>query len=303
MVEQQRIQAITKYGITIGQLSKQPNIGGNEFEDWFANVVDESVKIGQANGKIKGVISVGGVSTNFGSYQVDYLKDVVDETLRATAIAAYKGAKTALQTASVEEDSKNKTHSSVQGKIDTKGKYFKIEVNIKDDYLSQIIPLLAQSAFTDKAYISGKKDDLRLGQTNPFRVFVAVCGGVSDDIIERWYRMLNCMNKHSYHDAPELFYQIRYAYELTGYGQKYNLDVLNKLLGDFNLGARFLIYYNGSVIIVLSTAKILEDMVIKMKQGITKTQMIHGQITPEYALYAKIKLRMTSYNPVAFEFG
>jgi hypothetical protein len=72
---------------------------------------------------------------------------------------------------------------------------------------------------------------------------MAVSGDIDYSLrLRHWYAMLQCMDEHESHGAPRLFYELRYIYELTGYGGTYIREAIQEI---FAKGARFFLYLFG----------------------------------------------------------
>lgn len=239
---------------------------------------------------------------NLGSQTVDIYKNISDdisnEVTKKLIDETYKDIRPKLEKDADEAHKKLGINARVQGKIDNAMKYIDFEVTTENPILQKVLPLLAQATFSDKAYLT--TGDVALGQTNSFRVFLAVSGeGSAEEKVYHWYRMLTCMDHHGYHNASSLFYQIRYMYELTGYGLKYTENKINEALG--NLGAKYFIYYHGGNVRVVSTAVIINDLINAVRDNhYFETHSAKYGSQKNYALYAKLKMRMQNG---IFEFG
>lgn len=240
---------------------------------------------------------------NLGSKYVDIFKNITDDLENETVNETMKKFYTGIKNKLIEDDKKAKEKrkksqfvSSVQGKIDVAKKYIDFKVIVNDPVLEKVLPLLAESSFTIKAYKT--MDTVKIGQTNPYRVFLATSdkGSIKQKTYQ-WIRMLYCMDLHPTENAALLFYQIRYIYELTGYGQQYVENKISEALGQ--TGAKYFIYYHpGTGVKVLSTAVIINnflDMVKNDKYFETYSSKYGGDYkNPQkhYALYARLKMRM-----------
>ena len=121
---------------------------------------------------------------------------------------------------------------------------------------------------------------------------------LKNSIPYHWEKMLSCMDYHNNHHAALLFYQIRYMYELTGYGLQYTENKINEALG--SLGAKYFIYYYPNAgVRVISTASIINNLINAVRDDNLWKYNVKD-ITKEYALYAKLKMRMRNG---IFEFG
>lgn len=156
--------------------------------------------------------------------------------------------------------------NAVQGKIDNVGLSGELvissSVNIPN--LETVVNALKNATFSDKNYIS--TSHLRLGMTNPFRVFlVMVASGYKG--AAQFYRMVSCFENHLNDEEGQVaFYRIRAIYELTGLGLKYkNSEIANILVGA--QAAKFFVYNNPfghqnsfGGIYVVSTRKLVNKM-------------------------------------------
>jgi hypothetical protein len=239
---------------------------------------------------------------NLGSQTVDIYKNISDdisnEVTKKLIDETYKDIRPKLEKDADEAHKKLGINARVQGKIDNAMRYIDFEVTTENPILQKVLPLLAQATFSDKAYLT--TGDVVLGQTNSFRVFLAVSGeGSAEEKVYHWYRMLTCMDHHGYHNASSLFYQIRYMYELTGYGLKYTENKINEALG--SLGAKYFIYYHEGKIKVISTAVIINDLINAVRDDhYFEIHSAKYKSQKNYALYAKLKMRMQNG---VFEFG
>ena len=158
-----------------------------------------------------------------------------------------------------------KTMPAIQGKIDVQGLRGNLNLNISTDIDQGIIATLQDATFTLKNYTS--TNDIHLGKTNPFRVYVAAGANTYNF---PWVRIVNCLEHHSKDLHPktgDYFYRIRAIYELTGYNKNgslsYNNPLFNYLSGEH---AKYLIFnqgYIGGVIRVIPTSSfVINDSVI-----------------------------------------
>lgn len=284
----QRKAILQQYGIPIGQL-KGKTISGFELEEWLEKVITDSLDLFNMANLVKwdSVVKITGKDA------FDLFANV-QESAKSIVAETYKKASQNFKNKAKQGESSYKLKTTVFGKIDTGSLYFNLTINTNDPYLEKIIPLLAQSTFTDKGYLT--KHDVRLGQTNPFRVFMAVTGQTDDALlkIRHWEAMLECMKNHP-HNAPRLFYELRYMYELTGYGGTY---VRDEIQNNFANGARFFLYMSGETIKVIPVSRILQNLNTKLKSN----ELIKSQsINMDYALYAILKMRITATTPITFE--
>lgn len=283
------------------------DISGVGFEDYLGRLSNRIMQ----NAKKQGLASWSksyNYIINLGSSTVNLYNNITDdisnETTKNLIDQAYKDVKTKLDEDNMKAQKKYGVNAKVQGKIDNAMKLLDFTVSdIDNPALKRILPLLADSSFSDKAYLT--TGYVRIGQTNSFRVFLAVSGeGSAEEKIYHWERMLNCMDYHDEHNAAMLFYQIRYMYELTGYGLQYTENKINQALGN-SLGAKYFIYYhpgkdNGKVR-VISTAAIINDFIFAVENdGYFQTHSAKCNDEKAYALYATLKMRMNNGD---FEFG
>ena len=276
---------------------------GVKFEEYFSNLLNRIMENAKEQGiakweqKSPGVINVGGKT-------VDPMKNIIDKMADEITInlmeEAYKEIGIELDKQSKDAEIKNHTLNKVQGKIDTATRFLNFEVIVDNPALQRILPLLANATFSDKAYLTA--GDVKIGQTNSFRVFLAVTGDLTaKEKLHYWYKMLQCMDDHSIHNSAELFYQMRYIYELTGYGLQYTEQMINEALGN-NTGADYFIYFHEGKVKVVASAAVFYDFLESIEKNTAwQGKTLHGgNITKNYALYAKLKMRMRAGH---FELG
>lgn len=285
---QERIDTLKKYNIPIDTLRK--DISGFAFEDWVQDIIESSMNLFSEND----IVSWSSMVKITGKDQFNLYEKIADPVIKSAVAKAYKGASQTFKKMTDENNERYRLNTQVFGKIDTGNLYFNLELNTEDPYLQEIIPLLAQSTFTDKGYLT--KHDVRIGQTNPFRVFMAVSNDVDYNLrLRHWYAMLSCMEEHNSHGAPRLFYELRYIYELTGYGGFY---IRKEIQDVFARGARFFLYLSNGVLKVIPVSRIL----VKLNQKLNSGKLIkQQQINRDYALYAILKMRLTATDPISFE--
>lgn len=128
------------------------------------------------------------------------------------------------------------------------------------------------ATFTSKNYASLK--EIKLGNTNPFRVFASVSPMGAINTYNRFNRMISCFKKHetNHSMAPAYFYKIRAIYELTGARQTYlNSDgtIDNKLSY-----AKFLIWNNpgSETVRVIPTSKIIYNIINSIDKLMPKSR-------------------------------
>lgn len=242
----------------LGLTSSNPNELGNALEHGMARIIKTfEAKITGINYKDTKVHNVGGMQTNIPDL-VDIGKDVVKQSFNkmystaAQNLREYKGKKGTGISYSPQ----------VQGKIDIEGLYGDLQVSLNGQLEADIYDALSNASFTLKNYIS--TSDLKLGQTNPFRVFATVAQNSGEDIIYRYVRMYNCFKGHSGNEhpmAPIYFYRLRAMYELTGSKMAYTNtnNALSQILsGQY---AKFLIWNNpNGNIRVISTMRIIKSI-------------------------------------------
>ena len=154
---------------------------------------------------------------------------------------------------------------SVQGKIDINGYEANLSIGGStnlSEYTKSILRALKGATFTAKNYIS--TNELKFGQTNPFRIFATVAPG-GHESVGRFYRMINCFESHNaYHsNAPVLFYRIKAIYELTGIGAKYVDSAMSNMIKG-NGSAKYLVWNNPlGNIYVIPTQKIISELIEK----------------------------------------
>lgn len=281
-----------------GITSKQ-DILGIGFEEYIARLVNKVI-----NTATNKKTSNRRYDFHLGPSQVSLLKnienDLVEDTMNELVKQVYKEENNRIKEQAKKVNSKiNNVNVSVQGKIDVGFDASNINFELigqDSPELAKILNLLSQATFSAKSYET--LGEVSLGQTNSFRVFLATTEGSTTNKIYHWYRMLSCLDNHLDHDSAFYFYQIRYIYELTGYGQIYIKDEINKILGN-NIGAKYLIYYHpGTGVKVLSTAVIINNFLQEIKQQNFEEyakkyeNTYEGNSLKNYALGAKLKLRM-----------
>lgn len=155
----------------------------------------------------------------------------------------------------------------VDGKIDVKGYRINIKANPSSKMLN-IYNLLANATFTAKNYDSMTWDQklesfvqlsghttLTLGKSNVYRAIVGILEEIGYEhktSVSAFWAGYNKINQGDSNVASH-FYHLRYIYELTGLGIKYNGQ-------DFG-EAKYLIYNNPhGNIYVKSTASIISDV-------------------------------------------
>lgn len=219
-----------------------------------------------------------------------------------------------------------KYDTGTSGKIDSAIK-INVRMKIENEKLAEFVNLLKQATFSDKAYKA--TNEITLGRTNPYRVYTAVSSRYphmsSLEKYYRWHRLVKCMDapdiqktylgqqraahaiaqrgdsKHSEHNRDTIlnFYMLRYIYELSGYGQKYIEEDLQKAFG--TIGAQYLIFHKpgsqrGGRIKVVSTGAVAHDLVNAVRNNIVwhSNSLKEGVvgIDKSYAINAKIKLRL-----------
>ena len=288
---QNRKEVIESFGIPLKQLINQ-DVSGLAFEDWAQSIFEQALE----KAKEQQMISYGSKVSISGTDSFLLFEDVVDPMMQDLYAQTYRQASQTVKDKTKEVNRYN-IKADVYGKIDTANYYSDFQVHIHDEYLEKLLPLLASASFTDKAYLT--KHDVRIGQTNPFRVFVAMSPDTGQAKLDRWYRTMTCMNEngpHGSHNAPLLFYELRYIYELTGYGGYYVREEIRNL---FKNGARFFLYYSNQTLIkVIPVSRIIKNLNAKLSSGKLIKQK---NIDKEYALYAKLKMRLTATDPMTFE--
>ena len=194
--------------------------------------------------------------------QVPDLLGITDDIMKAEFNRTYLESQKALKKYQNNTSNIGTFMPSVEGKIDISGYTASLIASGKTvltPYTKSILNALKGATFTAKNYISTQ--ELKFGQTNPFRIFTTVAPGGSSSI-GRFYRMLNCFKSHDiYHsDAPVLFYRIKAIYELTGIGMQYTNSMFNTIFG--GSGARYLVWNNPmGEIYVIPTQKIINELI------------------------------------------
>ena len=247
-----------------------------------------------------------------------YNKEVINQIVLDTLIKIYKQSSKYTKESwdqwrerngievKIKEDAKESQggwNDLVSGKIDTAivmNVTHTIDVGILDD----ILFLLQDATFSDKGY--EKTNEIHLGQTNAFRVYMATSQEPAAALgyskrIQRWHRLVRCMEladmgqpPHPSHETGKYFYELRYMYELTGVGQQYIMSQFANQLG--TNGAKYLIFHDyekgGGNIKVLATSVIIEDMLNAVENNMLEKHSVEEVSNKEYALNAALKLRV-----------
>lgn len=165
------------------------------------------------------------------------------------------------------------------GKIDASGLTFTGTITAEPtSYLGKIARLLSKANFTAKSYASEKErwvsairmklitqtksNTLHLGSTESARVFLTVLGSHLDPpvALSAYMYIINTQNQY----VKAMAARMRFIYELTGYGQKYKNNTIQKLLEAEGgpLRANYIIYNDPGTqnIYVRSTADIIIEL-------------------------------------------
>lgn len=190
---------------------------------------------------------------------------------------------------------------SVSGKIDVSGLMYECNITLNStSYLDHIAFLLQHANFSAKSYASAlkwysqqihmflvgqtKNLNIHLGHTADIRIFIDMfMTKYAYPVSISYYMALSQSNDET---IIEQMNQLRFIYELTGYGQTYLNQVINQVLEkDGATGANYLIYNDpASVtgIYVRSTADIITDLLESIDDwlirydGISKQYVSNG---------------------------
>lgn len=181
---------------------------------------------------------------------------------------------------------------TIQGKIDTVGLSADIQVSMGSNFIEQdLIHALKGATFTAKNYISS--NDIKLGQTNPFRIFSVLTYDTGEDASTRYYRMIQCFKSHnnSHSQAPTYFYRLRALYELTGYGLQYVKENVLSQIMQGKTYAKFLVWNNPmGGLRVISTQSIIN----KIFDSVNTTAITDWK----EAMYSKITIPQQELNQI-----
>lgn len=305
------IKSNTSYNFKDWKFNKEDvekTIHGVGFEKYVFDLVQDVMKRARSKGYVDFDLRKGGTRAynfNLGKSNVslfqDINNDIIEQTVQPLVEGVYKQESNRLRSQAGKANLKSDTVKvQVEGKVDIGFNYSQFGFTITGEPspgLKKVLELLSESSFSAKSYKN--VGDVALGQTNSFRVFMATTEGSTTNKVYHWYRMLTCLDNHLDHKSAYYFYQIRYIYELTGYGQSYVDQKINEMLGN-NFGAKYLIYYNpGKGVRVLSTAVIINNFLQDIKQlnfeeyARKYEDKYSGNSLKNYALGAKLKLRMS----------
>lgn len=194
--------------------------------------------------------------------QVPDLINATDEIMKSEFNQVYTASQKALKQYRNDDSGIGTFMPSVEGKIDIAGYTASLTASgstTLTPYTKSILNALKGATFTAKNYISTQ--ELKFGQTNPFRIFATVAPSGANSV-GRFQRMVNCFQSHNaYHsDAPITFYRIKAIYELTGIGMQYTNSVFNTIFG--GSGAKYLVWNNPvGEIYVIPTQKIINELI------------------------------------------
>lgn len=158
----------------------------------------------------------------------------------------------------IKEDKKNKKKlrylQDVDGKVDVQGYTVNVNYGVNIDLL-KIYNLLKDATFTAKNYT---QDYLEIGNTNLYRSIVGVLQqlGYNQKVSESaLYAGLNLIKKKNVNVSSH-FYHLRFLYELTGFGLKYDGQKIGT--------AKYLIFNQpDGNIYVKSTSELIAEVIQK----------------------------------------
>lgn len=196
--------------------------------------------------------------------------------------------------------------SSVTGIVSNVGLSANITYTSNSTILNDIITALTEATFTTTYQpFSLKNLSLELHGVNPYLVFMTVAPGATYIRSGRYYRMINCFNRHGggipdHSEAPAYFYRIQQIYALTGYNNQRMIrdQVFNKIMGNSMFQAKYIIVneagnYSSDQIKVYSTSEIISDYLSNIQTTLTMSHNYRSwekNITPEKALSGNIKI-------------
>ena len=193
--------------------------------EYLEHGINRLIKTFQANITNKDYKSLSDFRVGAGQRQFN-MDHLIQRFGRETLAELFNETSDAMFTKGYKETSGHSFQTKVWGKIDNTGLRAELHLEGLTGIKADIAECLRNATFTAKNYISS--NDIKLGQTNPFRVFLTIPGFKQD--IQRWHRMINCFKSHenTHSEAPEYFYRIRLIYELTGFGGYYSVDTQNE---------------------------------------------------------------------------
>lgn len=262
------IQTISNTGTKVSKLFRRSK--GLDFEKEMSKVIysilsqvsDEKVS---KNNQLLDIIHVGSKKANIEKNKIDlnelFLNPSVQRILEQTQVKTKKY---------LSDQAKNNKMLSyyltdVEGKVDVQGAEVQIRGNPSSELL-EIYHLLKDATFSAKNYGDlywdrkihsfNYSSDLILGNTNVFRAFYSVLRDLKynqSTIISAFWSSWYGAEKNP--NIALRINQIRFVYELTGAGLKYNQDLINGHV-------KYLIYNapDSDDIYVRSTAKIINDL-------------------------------------------
>lgn len=191
------------------------------------------------------------------------------------------------------------THSLAFGAITNVGLSAEIQYTSTSTVLNQILDALTEATFTTTYKAITPKMSFQINNINPYLVFMNTAPDNSIIRSGRYYRMLNCFNKHDggdpdHSEAPTYFYRIQQIYTLTRWNNNQIVkdQVLQQILGNQMFSAKYLVVNdpNTDQIKVYSTADIINDYLsdlnimgkLKKSQRIDKDKALSGNIKIEF---------------------
>lgn len=198
------------------------------------------------------------------------------------------------------------TQSSVNGIVSNVGLSANITYTSNSTILNDIITALTEATFTTTYQPFNLKNlSFELYGVNPYLVFMTVAPGATYIRSGRYYRMINCFNRHGggvpdHSEAPAYFYRIQQIYALTGYSNQRMIrdQVFNKIMGNSMFQAKYIVVnetgdYSGDQIRVYNTSEIISDYLNNIQTTLTISRNYRSwekNITPEKALSGNIKI-------------
>lgn len=279
-------------------------IQGDAFEKQMqkviaATLISASSTSGMNDKAIKKAFSATAKRTGLGSAYVNAKGGFIDIDAIAEEMTKEVGQEAYQEL--MEEMQKTK-FAKVQGKIDFSGAMAQIDIAADAaPYLKRIATLLSKASFSAKSYRTMTYDvenkmrvaiqnlsRLHLGATDQRRIFTDILSteaGLPEDVSLSFAIWLQ---KTSNTAAREAASRLRFIYELTGYGQKYIDDAIERTMKEAGIThANYFVYNDPSTdnIEVRSTAAIINDLWNEIGDILdAKSVSLSRQFT-----YAKIK--------------
>lgn len=191
------------------------------------------------------------------------------------------------------------THSSAFGAITNVGLSAEVQYTSNSTVLNQILDALTEATFATTYKAITPKMNFQINGINPYLVFMNTAPGNSMIRSGRYYRMLNCFDRHDggdpdHSEAPSYFYRIQQIYALTRWNNNQIIrdQILQQVLGNQMFSAKYLVVNdpNADQIKVYSTTDIVNDYLsdlnimgkLKKSQRVDKDQALSGNIKIEF---------------------